>query len=107
MTIADALCRNRLALQEKVSLFREGDRGFESLLLRHPVCLAGESRGCERTRPGATSRLGTAETVVWRFRSGLQCDEGEKWLGTALIFLIPYRLGKLGTGGEGNEQDPG
>jgi len=30
-----------------------------------------------------------------------------RWLGTAHIFLISYPLRQLGTGGEGNDQDPG
>jgi hypothetical protein len=31
----------------------------------------------------------------------------ESWLNTAQIFLLPYPLGQLGTGGKGNDQDPG
>ena len=77
----------------------------QSVLPVNPAAASEHARG--RHLDLGQGWPGPAETVVWRFRSGLQCDEGEKWLGTALIFLIPYRLGKLGTGGEGNEQDPG
>jgi hypothetical protein len=45
---------------------------------------------------------GQTVTLVWRLRR-----RWESWLSTTHIFLLPYPLGQLGTGGPGNDQDPG
>jgi hypothetical protein len=43
-----------------------------------------------------------------RMTAPQEMTKGRKsWLNTAHIFLLPYPLGQLGTGGAGSDQDPG